>query len=123
MYQNKILSLQPKRRDNQQPKKHRKTQNLHPIVRKRRLLYLCWMVLFLFWFVIELFIQQGRIWDHEKKLAQKQHELVVAQNETKKLQKEIQLLKSPHYLIELAHKLGYSKPEEENYRLWNKDQN
>lgn len=113
---NKILSLPPKKR-NSIKKRRRKSQELHPIVRKRRLVYLCWMTMFLFWFVIELFIQQSRIWNQEEKLAKQQQALIVAQAENKQLKKEVNLLNSPEYLLELAHKLGYSKPEEENYQI------
>lgn len=81
------------------------------------MLYLCWMVLFMFWFIIELFIQQNRIWNQEEKLAKWQRELVVAQSENRQLQRDVKLLNSPDYLLELAHKLGYSKPEEENYQI------
>ncbi len=73
--------------------------------------------MFLFWFVIELFIQQSRIWNQEEKLAKQQQALIVAQAENKQLKKEVNLLNSPEYLLELAHKLGYSKPEEENYQI------
>lgn len=114
---NKILSL-PSNNKNIDVKKNRnKRQELHPIVRKRRLLYLCWMVVFLFWFMIELMIQQNRIWKQEEKLARHQQELKIAQAENKQLQEELKRLNSPDYLLELAHKLGYSKPEEENYQI------
>lgn len=118
MYQtDKILSLPVHRRKKVVKRKRRKRQELHPIVRKRRLLYLCWMMLFLFWFVIELFIQQTRIWNQEKKLAEHQQALITAQIEHEQLKKDVQRLKSPDYLLELAHRLGYSKPEEENYQI------
>ena len=71
----------------------------------------------MFWFVIELFIQQSRIWNQEKRLAQHQQALITAQIENKQLKKDVELLKSPDYLLELAHRLGYSKPEEENYKI------
>lgn len=116
--QNKILSLRSRKKEAQKPNQNqKKALRLHPIVRKRRLLYLCWMVLFLFWFVIELFIQQGKIWKQEDKLASKQEELIVLTQEQQGLQSEVKLLQSPDYLIELVHKLGYSKPKEENYHL------
>lgn len=118
MYQtNKILSLPVNRKRKVVKKRRKKRQELHPIVRKRRMLYLCWMMLFLFWFVIELFIQQTRIWNQEKKLAEQQQALITAQIENQQLKKDVQLLKSPDYLLELAHRLGYSKPEEENYQI------
>lgn len=114
---NKILSLPSNKKTKVAKNNRMKSQELHPIVRKRRIVYLCWMTLFLFWFVIELFIQQSRIWNQEEKLAKQQQELIVARTENKQLQKDVKLLKSPDYLLELAHKLGYSKPEEENYQI------
>lgn len=116
---NKILSLRSNNTRKQRHKKKypKKMNKLHPVVRKRRLFYLCWMVLFLFWFVIELIIQQGKIWNQEEKLANTHKELAILEQENKGLQKEVKRLKSPDYLIELVHKLGYSKPKEENYHL------
>lgn len=114
---NKLLLLSANKREAVVRKNRRRSRELHPIVRKRRMLYLCWMALFMFWFIIELFIQQNRIWNQEEKLAKWQRELVVAQSENRQLRKDVKLLNSPDYLLELAHKLGYSKPEEENYQI------
>lgn len=104
------------------PRKNRsstkpKAQTLHPLVRRRRLFWLCLMVLFLIWFAVELIVQQMAIWEREERLLSKQNELQVAQAETKSLQSDMKMLRSPDYLLELAHKMGYSKDNEENYRL------
>lgn len=120
MYQqNKILSLRTKpiHRNPLGSNARKKASAIHPIVRKRRLFYLCWMVLVLFWFVVELIIQQGKIWDQQEKLTAMQNELTTSQQQNQQVKQRVQKLKSPSYLIELVHKMGYSKPEEENYHV------
>jgi cell division protein DivIC len=115
--QHKIHTLRAGRLPQKHTENRQSGKKLHPLVRKRRLFYLCWMALFLLWFVVELFIQQQKIWNQEEMLATKQKELAAIQQENATLQNNVKRLNSPAYLIELAHKLGYSKPEEENYQL------
>lgn len=88
---------------------------LHPSVRRRRLIWLVGMVLFVSWACIQMIIQQFHIWDQQEQLTLKQEELVVVQKETVGLKETIQKLKNEDYLLELAHRLGYSKPGEQNY--------
>lgn len=99
------------------PQTGSKAKTLHPLVRRRRLFWLCLMVLFFIWFVVELIVQQMAIWEREERLLSKQNELQIAQAETKSLQSDMKMLRSPDYLLELAHKMGYSKDNEENYHL------
>lgn len=91
------------------------SQKLHPAVRRRRLIWLGFMVVFFCWAVIELVIQQFRIMDREEQLAAKREELAAVQAETQELHQAIKKLNDEDYLLELAHKLGYSKPGEEVY--------
>lgn len=90
---------------------------LHPFVKKRRFFWLCVMVLFIGWFMFQLVVQQLRIWDREEKLTMKQQELRVVQAEKKQLQIDVKKFQSPDYLLEMAHKLGYSKTNEQNYYI------
>ncbi|TCS94285.1 FtsB family cell division protein [Hazenella coriacea] len=96
-------------------KKRTKKPKLHPSVRRRRLIWLVSMVVFVGWACIQMIIQQFQIWDQQEQLTLKQEELVVVQKETIGLKEAIQKLKSEDYLLELAHRLGYSKPGEQNY--------
>lgn len=99
-------------------KKARPSKNkLHPAVRRRRLVWLGTMIVIICWSIIELIIQQGRIWEKEEQLAAKKKELQAVQAETHALKAEIKKLGNEDYLLELAHKLGYSKPGEEIYEI------
>ncbi|MBA4495809.1 septum formation initiator family protein [Paenactinomyces guangxiensis] len=99
-----------------QVKKSRQPRNqLHPSVRRRRLLWLGGMILFICWAVVQLVVQEWRIWKKEDQLTAKQEELKIVQAETKELETVIKKLRDEDYLLELAHKLGYSKPDEEVY--------
>ncbi|SHF08454.1 Cell division protein FtsB [Seinonella peptonophila] len=95
----------------------RKSDRLHPLVKRRRIFWLSIMSLFVIWFLFELTVQQIRIWDQEEKLLAKQGELRVVQAETKQLKDQVRDLHSPQYLLELAHRLGYSKQGEQNYKV------
>jgi len=97
--------------------KDSRKQPLHPAVRRRRLIWLAIMVCFLCWTVVELMIQQQRIWAKEQELASKQRVLKQTMAETKRLREEIRRLHNEDYLLELAHKMGYSKPGEEVYSI------
>lgn len=90
-------------------------QPLHPIVRRRRKLWFGTMIVIFCWCVVELIVQQNRIWDKEEELAAKQQELASVKQKTTELQAEIKKLHREDYLLELAHKMGYSKPGEEIY--------
>lgn len=90
---------------------------LHPVARRRRLLWLAIMVCLIGWSLVQLVIQQFRIWDKEAELAKQQTELVAVQGETKSLHDVITKLHDPAYLNELAHKMGYAKPNEELYTV------
>ncbi|RAL23184.1 FtsB family cell division protein [Thermoflavimicrobium daqui] len=90
-------------------------QTLHPAARRRRMIWLGLMVFILSWAGVQLVIQQFRIWNKEEVLIQKQKELVVVKQQTNQLKKEVQQLNDTNFLLELAHKLGYIKPGEQNY--------
>ncbi|MFC7443350.1 FtsB family cell division protein [Laceyella putida] len=96
-------------------------QPLHPLVRRRRKIWLGMMVVIFCWCIVELIVQQNRIWDKEEELAAKQRELAGVQQKTAKLNAEIKKLHRKDYLLELAHKMGYSKPGEQNYSLPGKE--
>ncbi len=81
------------------------------------MIWLGTMIVIISWSIIELIIQQGRIWEKEEQLAAKKKELLAVQAETHALKAEIKKLKNEDYLLELAHKLGYSKPGEEIYEI------
>ncbi|SEN63840.1 FtsB family cell division protein [Lihuaxuella thermophila] len=105
-------------RSSETEKKARQTRHkLHPAVRRRRLIWLGTMIVIISWSLIELIIQQGRIWEKEEQLAAKKKELQAVQAETQTLKDEIKKLGNEDYLLELAHKLGYSKPGEEIYEI------
>jgi cell division protein FtsB len=92
-------------------------QPLHPAVRRRRMIWLGVMVTIFCWCVVELIIQQNRIWDKEEALAAKRQELAEAKRKTAHINAEIKKLHRKDYLLELAHKMGYSKPGEQIYSL------
>ncbi|SFJ35781.1 FtsB family cell division protein [Thermoflavimicrobium dichotomicum] len=97
-----------------EPAKSRQT--LHPAARRRRFIWLGIMLFMLSWAVGQLVIQQFRIWDKEEVLAQKKQELAAVKQQTEQLKREVRQLNDTNYLLELAHKLGYIKPGEQNYQ-------
>lgn len=92
-------------------------KRLHPKAKRRRLIWLVSMVIFLVWVTVQLIVQQINIWDRQEQLAIKQKELASIKSESKEISKEIQRLQDDSYLLELAHKLGYGKPNEKNYQV------
>jgi cell division protein DivIC len=115
-----ILQFRRTSQDMKRPKsRERKHGPLHPIVRRRRLVWLGVMVLFFCWTVVELIVQQTHIWDREKILAARKMELADGQRHTKELKEEIKRLHDEKYLLELAHKMGFGKPGEEVYSTGN----
>lgn len=93
---------------------------VHPAVRRRRLLWFGGMVVFVLWFLVSVVIQQFRIWNHQDTLAAKKHQIQMAEQKTAQLKESMKKLQKEDYLFELAHKLGYSYPDEENYEVQEK---
>jgi cell division protein DivIC len=90
-------------------------RKLHPATRRRRFTWLAIMVFIFSWALVQIAVQQFRIWDKQEVLVQKKQELSIAQQQTGQLKEKVKLLNDEKYLMELAHKLGYVKPEiEEN---------
>lgn len=112
-----LLFFRHKRKEEQEPRKKTRQSSLHPAVRRRRLVWFVVMVCFICWTIVELIIQQQRIWTKEKELAAKQQKLKEVTAETNLLREEIKQLYNKDYLLELAHKMGYSKPGEEVYTI------
>ncbi len=111
-----ILQFRRTSQESEKPKvRERKQRSLHPVVRRRRLIWLGAMVLFFCWAIVELIVQQVHIWDREKILAERKAELADGQRHTKELKDEIKKLHDEKYLLELAHKMGFGKPGEEVY--------
>src|SRR5688572_5558415 len=86
-------------------------QKLHPATRRRRFTWLAIMVFVFSWAIVQIAIQQFRIWDKQEVLVQKKQELSIAQQQTGQLKEKVKQLNDENYLMELAHKLGYVKPE------------
>lgn len=110
-----------KQKERKEPRKKPTQSSLHPAVRRRRLIWLIIMICFICWTIVELTIQQQRIWAKEKELVEKQQELKQVMAEIDVLKEEIKQLHNEDYLLELAHKMGYSKPGEEVYTIQNEE--
>ena len=117
----KILSFPSRENQILSDERSKEKQLIHPAVRRRRLLWFGAMVVFLSWFLVSVIIQQFRIWNNQEKLAAKHHELQVSQKKGVELTQSIKKLQKEDYLFELAHKLGYSYPDEENYQMEEKE--
>ncbi|MBD1372453.1 septum formation initiator family protein [Hazenella sp. IB182357] len=92
-------------------------QAVHPIVRRRRLLWLSIMLLFIGWTLVQLLVQKNEMWDLEDHLQAKEAELKTVQSKTDVLKKEIKQLHNDEYLLEQAHKMGYREENEALYKV------
>lgn len=100
-----------------EPLEKRPSSPLPRNVRRRRLVWLIFMITFFVWFFSEFVSQADRISAREAELKEKKAEVAALKKEQHELREEIKRLHDEEYLKELARKYGYQEPGEEVYTL------
>jgi len=86
-------------------------------VKRRRLFCLFFMLVFVCWAIVHLVFQHFKILKKEKELQQRATQLSLLRKEEKELRRQLKKLHNEDYLLELSHKLGFCKEDEEIFRV------